>query len=426
MVRAMRRHSTAAAVATLLALGALLAGCGSTLDEADQAADVRPIGAGEDCPATAMSTLRSVLLRVYGEGLESERAASARHMIEHSKALRDAVERNDAPAARRAARALLATGHMTDVEIVKGGKVLVSLGGPALAPLQGRLTDAHGRELAGYVASVWADRGFADEANGIAEGTVALRAGSTSIGGTIALREGPLAPTGTLTRNGTVFRYTSFPAQAYPSGAVTVYLLKPLDAVEKLCGASGEDTVVNTLTRVANLIYEGELGSRTRVQISRVQRDRALLRAVAQNDPLATEAAIKALLNQHVVRLRVSAGGRLLSDVGGPFVLAPVTAPLRLHGRRIGSFVLSIQDDEGYLRLARRLAGLKVLMYMGPAHPGGAARLVKNSLGPNPGQVPASGRYSYKGQGFRVFTIEAKAFPSGPLHIRVLVPLPYR
>ncbi len=46
-------------------------------------------------------------------------------------------------------------------------------------------------------------------------------------------------------------------------------------------------------------------------------------------------------------------------------MLAPVTAPLRQGGRTIGSFTLSIQDDEGYKRLANRLAGLDVLMYMG-------------------------------------------------------------
>jgi hypothetical protein len=108
-------------------------------------------------------------------------------------------------------------------------------------------------------------------------------------------------------------------------------------------------------------------------------------------------------------------------------VLAPVSAPLRLHGRTIGSFVLSIQDDEGYLRLAHRLAGLDVLMYMNPTHTGSAGKqeLVKNSLGPNPGSVPASGPYSYHGHRFRVITVNAKAFPSGPLTIRVLIPIPY-
>ena len=120
--------------------------------------------------------------------------------------------------------------------------------------------------------------------------------------------------------------------------------------------------------------------------------------------------------------MRVSAGGHLLADVGGPYVLAPVQAPLRLHGKRIGELVLSIQDDEGYLRLAKRLVGLDVLMYMSSsAHP----VLVKNSLGPDPGTVPASGTYDYRGHTFRVFTLDARSFPSGPLRVSVLVPIPY-
>ncbi|MFI4991520.1 MAG: hypothetical protein ACHQHO_11490, partial [Solirubrobacterales bacterium] len=106
------------------------------------------------------------------------------------------------------------------------------------------------------------------------------------------------------------------------------------------------------------------------------------------------------------------------------YVLAPVTAPLTLAGKRLGSVVLSIQDDEGYLRLARRLVGLRVLMYMSDPTP----RLVKNSLGPGVGglaSVPASGRYIYRGQTYRVFTIAARAFPNGRLTIRVLIPMPY-
>ena len=57
-------------------------------------------------------------------------------------------------------------------------------------------------------------------------------------------------------------------------------------------------------------------------------------------------------------------------------------------------------------------------MYMGDA-------LVKNSLGPAPGAVPDSGSYTYRGRRFRVFTLHASAFPSGPLRIKVLVPIPY-
>jgi hypothetical protein len=203
---------------------------------------------------------------------------------------------------------------------------------------------------------------------------------------------------------------------------VRIYLLRAAGTITPLCGSSSEETLVNTLSHIANLIYAGETGSRTRVQIHRIQRDAGLLAAVARRDPAATRAAVERLLHQHVVRLRVLAGGRLLADDGGPYVLGPVGATLRLHGRQIGRFLLSIQDDEGYLRLTRRLAGLKVLMYMGgPDHP----KLVKNSLGPSPGAVPASGSYTYRGTRYRVHTLNATAFPNGPLTIRVLIPIPY-
>jgi hypothetical protein len=151
--------------------------------------------------------------------------------------------------------------------------------------------------------------------------------------------------------------------------------------------------------------------------VRRVQQDPAFRRAVARRDREATRRAIDNLLTEHIVRLRVNAGGRLLADVGGPYVLAPVHGELREAGQH-ADFVLSIQDDEGYLRLLRRLAGLGVLMYMGP-------RLVKNSLGPSPGAVPPSGRYRYRGRSFNVFTVHAQAFPAGPLEIRALIPIPY-
>ncbi len=235
-----------------------------------------------------------------------------------------------------------------------------------------------------------------------------------------------MAAEGTLTLRGVDYAYSSIAATLYPAGAAQVYLLKPLTAIAPLCGASERDAQVATLERIADLIYEGEAGPRTLTQIHRVQRYAPLLAAVARRDPEGTREAVDALLHHHLVRLRVSAGGTLLADVGGPYVLAPVRAPLRLGKRVIGSIVLSIQDDEGYLRLAKRLAGLDVLMYMRSEH--GTPLLVKNSLGPGVGplsSVPAKGSYTYKGHRFTVFTVHASAFPSGPLTIRVLVPLPY-
>jgi hypothetical protein len=396
-----------------------LAGCGSGLRVSDSArADVDAATPG--CAATVLDALGQVASRVYAEGVVSERTAAAAHLIGASAPLRDAVERGDAKAARAAARALIATGHMTNLQVTRGSQILVEAGGGgALAPVRGTIAGAHGAPIANFVTSVWANDGLIAETDGIAEGLTVLRSGQRTITGAVNLPPGPLPAQGTLTLKNVGYQYTSFPASAYPAGnPIRVYLLRSISSTTPLCGTSSEETTVNTISHIARLIYEGEVGHRTIAQIRRVQQNQPLLEAVARRDPAATRRAVEKLLHQHIVRLRVSAGTHLLSDVGGPFVLAPVHAPLHLGGRQIGSFLLSIQDDEGYKRLAKRLAGLDVLMYMGK-------RLVKSTVGPSPGAIPTSGTVQLHGSTFRAFTFTAKAFPSGPLRITVLIPIPY-
>jgi hypothetical protein len=425
MLARLRMPSHATRAIALLAATMLLGGCGKSAGSGGGAEAGGPVAGvaakNATCAETVLAALRRVAQRIYHQGVSSERTGAATHLINGSSSLREAVQRGDAAVTRAVARELVAAGRMTNLRVLRGGVVLADVGGPAVAPLHGTLKDAAGHVIGSYVSSVWADDGLIAETNGVTGGRLALRVGSRSVGGSLELGPGRLRAHGTLTLGGRRYQYTSFRGEAYPSGAMRVYLLRPLSSIPGLCGASAEDTVVNTLSRIANLIYAGEAGRRTLAQIQRVQRDQPLLRAVAARDPLAARAAIERLLTEHIVRLRVSVGGRLLADVGGPDVLAPVSAPLLLHGRAIGSLVLSIQDDEGYLRLTRRLVGLRVLMYTNPAHP----KLVKNSLGPAPGTVPASGSYEYRGRRFRVFTVDARAFPAGALTIRVLVPIPY-
>jgi hypothetical protein len=422
MVPRVSKPSTASRVALACAILAALAGCGSSVRgglsaraSAEDSAQVVP-GA---CSTAVLGALGHVAVRVYREGVSSERTGSALSFISRSIPLRAAVERDDPRAAQAAAQALLATGHMTNLRVLRGGQVLADVGAPdALAPLHGTIASASGAPIGAFFTSVWADTGFVEETNGIAQGATALRENGRSIAGSFALGSGEPPPRGTLTAKGNTYAYTSFTAAAYPAGQLRIYLLKSIPSIAPLCGATPQDTLVNTLSRVARLIYTSEGGAHALTQVRRVQRYQPLLRAVAARDSAASRRAVEHLLHEHVVRLRVSAGGRLLSDVGGPYVLAPVHAPLHLNGRRIGSIELSIQDDEGYKRLAGRLAGLNVLMYMG-------SRLVKNSLGPAPGTVPSSGMYRYRGRTFRVFTLHAEAFPSGPLRIAVLIPIPY-
>jgi hypothetical protein len=408
--------------ALLIVLAMLAAGCGSGVG-GSATADPDPLSSGSPstCSATVLDVLGHVALRVYNEGVASERTEVALRLVARSIPLREAVEHNNSRAARAAAAALLATGHLTNLTVLRGKQTMVDVGAAnALAPLHGSILSAKGIPIASFITSVWADGGFIDEMQGVAEGDVALRKGNHTLPGSFALPAAELPPAGTFSKHGAIYQYTSFPATVYPSGgSLRVYLLRSVRSTAGLCGSTAQDTLVNTLSHIAHLIYAGEGGARALVQVHRVQRNQALLSAVANRAPNATRGALDSLLHQHIVRLRVSAGGHLLADVGGPYVLAPVRATLRLHGRQIGNLVLSIQDDEGYLRLARRLAGLHVLMYMG------GTRLVKNSLGPAPGAVPTSGLYRYRGHTFRVFTLNAHAFPSGPLRISVLIPIPY-
>ncbi len=434
-VPAGRRRSIArATIASAIALAALdaatLAGCGSTAPRAtgadDRAAVSDPTAAAPgSCATTALEALGHVAARVYHEGVSSERTLSALQLVERSASLRSAVEAGDAAAVRGAAQALVATGHLTNLQVAREGKVLASAGAEgAVAPLGGTLAGADGKPIASFTTSVWSDGGVIAETNGVAGATTVLRTqdpggGGRTIAGALELPDGALAPAGALTLGGATYEYTSLPASAYPGGQpLREYLLRAVGSLRPLCGADAEATTVNTLSPIARLIYDGEAGGRALSQVRRVQGNGPLLQAVARRDPQATRAAIDALLTEHVVRLRVTVGGRLLADVGGPYVLAPVTAPLRLGGRTIGSLTLSIQDDEGYKRLVGRLVGLDALMYMG-------ARLVKSTIGYSPGAVPTSGPFVYRGRRYRAYTFAAKAFPSGPLRITVLIPIPY-
>ncbi len=425
------RRATALLVLLLaLAAGYVSSVGGGSSDRANADPDPVPSGASNTCGPAVLAALSQVAQHVYDEGVSSERTEIATRAITGSSALREAVESGHSAAARSAAQALLASGHLTNLTVLRGTQIIAQVGSAgALAPVRGSILSKAHAAIGSFVTSVWADGGFVSELKGVVEGEVALRQAGHSIGGSFALPAGELPSAGTLTEHGVAFQYASFAATVYPSGSLRVYILRTVHSTAAFCGQTPQDALVKTLGRVASLIYAGEGGAHALEQVHRVQHDPALLRAVAERNPAATRKAVVQLVfdHTHIVRLRVSAtGGQLLSDVGGPYVLAPVGGALRLHGKRIGNLVLSIQDDEGYLRLAKRLVGVDVLMYMNPTstHP----ELVKNSLGPGVGgfsSVPASGLYSYRGLTFHVFTLKARSFPSGALRISVLIPIPY-
>ena len=143
-------------------------------------------------------------------------------------------------------------------------------------------------------------------------------------------------------------------------------------AAEKPCGAEADHVWVDANFRVARRIRDEELvGLTVSRAMHTISSDRALARAVAAGDLAGIHRQIGVLLynHEHVVRIRVlSATGAVLVDVGGSKVLSPRRGTLRLGGRVVGAFLFSVQDDNGYRLLVKRLVGADTVMRNGRGH----------------------------------------------------------
>lgn len=184
------------------------------------------------------------------------------------------------------------------------------------------------------------------------------------------------------------------------------------------CAAETTRTLVATDGMVAERIYRQELVGPEAVHDSRqVEGYAPLLSALAEHSRARIHAAVVSLVysHTHIVRLRVSQNGRLLSDVGGPYIIAPVGGRLRFHGRPVGSFLLSVQDDLGFVGLETRLIGVPVALFVGNA------RLpVKGTL--RTGPLPSRGTVTIGQDSFQAYTFDARAYPTGTLRISLLRP----
>ncbi len=117
------------------------------------------------------------------------------------------------------------------------------------------------------------------------------------------------------------------------------------------------------------------------------------------------------------MRLRISRGSRVLSDIGGPYIIAPVGGALRLHGHTIAHYVLSVQDDLGYVKLVTRFLDAPLVMRAG------SGGIPIAGLVSGPASIPALGPVSYRGVSYEAISFPARSFPGGPLRISLLLPL---
>ncbi len=188
------------------------------------------------------------------------------------------------------------------------------------------------------------------------------------------------------------------------------------------CGPATTGVVDAIDDGIAHEIYDEELMStEVSADVYRITSSTALAAAVAGGDPAKIRAATHAIVYTpvwHIVRLRVlSTSGQLLADVGGPYVLAPVTGQITYQGKVVGSFVTSVQDDMGYKKLVSHIVGVPMQEYL-------HGKPLMGSLANPPSSPPSSGPLTLGGVHYTVDAYTVNAFPTGGLQIAVLVPQP--
>lgn len=209
-------------------------------------------------------------------------------------------------------------------------------------------------------------------------------------------------------------------------GACALMPLFPLSLVASaalaVCGGANVAAVrADTLAGVAQRIYQQEVsGAVGRAAVRRIARDPRLDRALADGNAKALRAeALRQLFEpgKHVVRLRVLRGRRVLTDVGGRFVVGEDAAELRAaDGRDLGRLEISMQDVLGYRKLVNRLTGADVVIRGSSGH-------VETSL-PAAAAVslPGSGTVTLQGRTYVVREFAEHGFGGEPLSVWLLVP----
>jgi hypothetical protein len=365
--------------------GVALVGCGGVARMSARSSAIA--AAPPNCPATVARTLTGVASRAYQESAAGRVISASQVKLERSAALSLAVSRQDPAAVRAALRPLMRASIKRIVVTSSSGRVLANVGhGAALAPVHGTIAGPGGTPVGSFALSDTTASGFAKLVHGLTGAGVVMRSG-----GRMIAADRP---------HGATARTTTLNATAFPSAPVAIELRTPA-APAGLCGPTDAATAANTLGEVGRRLYRTEQGGgAVDAVLKLVSHNPAFARAVAADDPAALRAQIVRFFQEpalHVVRIRaVTSSGRLVNDVGGPYVLAPASAPVRLHGRKVGTVTLSIQDDTGYIKLMSGFTGAQVVLTQD-------GRVVPGSMTPQRGATAVK--------------YVVGRFPSGPLHV---------
>jgi hypothetical protein len=372
------------------------------------------------CPTAVLEAIEGVAQRVYQESANGRIVAEALQRLRSSAALAQAVEGNDRAAAHRVLEGLL-LNQIVSVRVTRGGRTLTKIERAAgIAPRSEPLVNALGQTVGEITVSVQGANGYAQTVSGLLHAQVVVGSGGRQL--TTTLHPAPKLARGEreLSYRGGSYRVDTFPASAFPDRPASISLLAPSAAIATVCakrGATGAQAQADTYGLVAERVYYAEHeGSKAELLLHYAERSRPFREAVLAGNARATRAAIIGFFRSHlhIVRVRVIRGGKLLLDVGGPHVLAPIPGVIRnARGQVAAHFLLAIQDDLGFQILAHAFTGAQVAMREG-------ALQVMGSLSPGPTTIPGRGKVVYRGVPYQAYSFMGEAFPSGPLRISLL------
>jgi hypothetical protein len=410
-------------------LGALvcavaLPGCGASGSGAPttitQTAAVAPISS--NCPDAALEGIEAVAGRVYRESATGRIVTEASERLKSSSALVQAVEDDDRTAANQVLKSLL-LNQIVSVSVTRDGRTLAEIErGAGIAPASGALINAQGLRVGTFTVSVQGANGYAQTVSGLLHAQVLVRSGGRVLKAT--LHPAPKLTPGEreVSYAGTSYRVDTFAGEAFPDRPASITLLLPSTAIAAVCtghGTSAAQAQADTLGAVAERVYYAEHeGSKAELLLGYVERSRAFREAVLAGNATATRTAIIGFFRSHlhIVRVRVIREGKLLVDVGGPHVLAPIPGVIRnTKGHVVAHFLMAIQDDKGFQILSQAFTGAQVVMREG-------TRQVEGTLRPGPATVPDRGRVLYRGTPYQAYSFDAEAFPTGKLRISLLYP----
>ena len=165
-------------------------------------------------------------------------------------------------------------------------------------------------------------------------------------------------------------------------------------------------------------------GSKLRQETARIAADPILLGALARGDLAGARAEAQAqLLSRsnhfdHVTRISVVRGARVLVNAtlnsDGSYVVAPARRALALHGRRVGTLLVSIQDVTGFVKLVHRRTGAEVVVR-------GRSGQVRASLSAATRALPPAGEVRIAAGNYLVRSFGERGWGGEPLTVWVLV-----